>query len=83
MPLSISIPALRVGDPVTLEFKIIKLSSTKSSAVFKLTVSPCITRSPETVKLLSIKTSSSVLIFEVSSLNQDQVVDTKFPSASL
>ena len=78
-PLSISMPASNIGDPEKFEFKTNILSSIKSSATLRLTVSPCTTRFPETVKSESISTLSSVLISFRSFCSHDQVVAIKLP----
>jgi hypothetical protein len=52
VPLSISIPASSVGDPVTPRLRRTVLSSTSSVEVLRVVVVPSTVRSPVTVRLL-------------------------------
>ena len=59
LPLSISILASTEGTPVTFEFKVIELSSTKRLEVFKVVVSPETVKLPGTLRFpLASKTAA-------------------------
>ena len=54
LPRSISIPAFSVGEPVTLLFNTIMLSSTVNVSVFKVVVVPLTVKSPDTTRSLKV-----------------------------
>ncbi len=65
VPRSISIPAFSVGEPVTLLFKTIVLSSTVKVSVFKIVCVPSTVKLPEIVTLLVIDKPLKVGLSEV------------------